>query len=87
MERDVRRIYRVRVTDNGGDEPRDLVPEAAEMEADTGAWEPVQFWPPHVGATRHYLSLSGAKGRAAFWAENGVTSVIEPSLPVVWGDS
>jgi hypothetical protein len=83
----MKRIYRVRVTDNGGDDPRDLVPEAAAMEPDTGAWEPVQFWPPHVGAVRHYLSKSGARSRMRFWADNGVTAVIDASLPVVWDES
>jgi len=77
-------VWRVVVINNGGDEPRDLVPADYDMEPETGARVKVQFWPPAKGSARHYLSRSGACARHDLWVANGVTSEITKSLPIAW---
>jgi hypothetical protein len=79
-----RYVWAVRVSDNGGDEPRDLLPLEFEQESETGAYVEVQFWPPANGYIKHYLSRSGAVGRRDMWRTNGVTSEITRSVPVSW---
>lgn len=79
-----RHLFRVRVTDNGGDEPRALVPEDWDQEPETGAWTEVLFWPPNIGTTRHYQTPQAAQNKVSRLAENGVTAVIEVSNPITW---
>lgn len=81
----VRRVYRVVVTANGGDDPREHVhPLAPEIEPDTGAWVATPFYPPPVGWTRHYLTKGAAQNRRQWLQEEGVTATVGASEPVVW---
>jgi hypothetical protein len=77
-------LYRVTVTDPGDDEPRPVQPPAVEYEEETGAAVEAHFWPPSVGQTRHYQSLTAATHRRDWWAMNGVTAEVTRSNPITW---